>query len=62
MEKKTLRGDSGYYVQNEWAPFRKQQVTPYVGVDIGHVWGPSTETQVGNTLVGGVVGGSWNSW
>ena len=53
----TLRGDSGYYVQNEWAlPFRKQQVTPYVGVDIGHVWGPSTETQVGNTLVGGVVG------
>ena len=53
----TLRGDSGYYVQNEWAlPFRKQQITPYAGIDIGHVWGPSTETQLGNTLIGGVVG------
>ncbi|MDU4444153.1 MAG: ShlB/FhaC/HecB family hemolysin secretion/activation protein [Veillonella sp.] len=53
----TLRGDSGYYVQSEWSlPFRKQQITPYIGIDIGHVWGPSTETQLGNTLIGGVVG------
>ena len=53
----TLRGDSGYYVQSEWSlPFRKQQITPYVGIDIGHVWGPSTETQLGTTLIGGVVG------
>lgn len=53
----TLRGDSGYYIQNEWAlPFRKQNITPYIGVDIGHVWGPSTHSQVGNTLIGGVIG------
>lgn len=53
----TLRGDSGYYFQNEWAlPFRKQTITPYIGVDIGHVWGPSTHSQVGNTLIGGVIG------
>ena len=53
----TLRGDSGYYIQNEWAlPFRRQRITPYIGVDIGHVWGPSTATQIGNTLVGGVIG------
>ena len=53
----TLRGDSGYYVQSEWSlPFRKQQITPYIGIDIGHVWGPSTETQLGTTLIGGVVG------
>lgn len=25
-------------------------------MDIGHVWGPSTEYQVGNTLIGGVFG------
>ncbi|MDE8714917.1 ShlB/FhaC/HecB family hemolysin secretion/activation protein, partial [Veillonella atypica] len=37
-------------------PFRKQQITPYVGIDIGHVWGPSTETQIGTTVIGGVVG------
>ena len=59
----TLRGDSGYYVQNEWAlPFRKQQITPYVGIDIGHVWGPSTETQLGTTLIGGVVGVRGTVW
>ena len=53
----TLRGDSGYYIQNEWAlPFRRQRITPYIGIDIGHVWGPSTATQIGNTLVGGVIG------
>ena len=53
----TLRGDSGYYIQNEWAlPFRKQNITPYIGVDIGHVWGPSTHSQIGNTLIGGVIG------
>lgn len=53
----TLKGDSGYYIQNEWAlPFRKQQITPYIGVDIGHVWGPSTDTQLGNTLIGAVIG------
>ena len=53
----TLRGDSGYYIQNEWTlPFRRQRITPYIGIDIGHVWGPSTVTQIGNTLVGGVIG------
>ncbi|SNV73943.1 ShlB/FhaC/HecB family hemolysin secretion/activation protein [Veillonella rodentium] len=53
----TLRGDSGYYIQNEWAlPFRRQRITPYIGVDIGHVWGPSTATQIGHTLAGGVIG------
>ncbi|MDY5481139.1 MAG: ShlB/FhaC/HecB family hemolysin secretion/activation protein [Veillonella caviae] len=53
----TLRGDSGYYFQNEWALlFRKQTITPYIGVDIGHVWGTSTHSQVSNTLIGGVIG------
>lgn len=54
---KVLRGESGYYIQNEWAlPFEKEDITPYIGIDIGHVWGPSTEWQVGNTLMGGVLG------
>ena len=44
------------YKVNGHLPFRKQQITPYIGIDIGHVWGPSTETQLGNTLIGGVVG------
>ena len=53
----TLRGDSGYYIQNEWSlPFKNQSIVPYIGIDVGHVWGPSTETQIGNTLIGGVLG------
>ena len=53
----TLRGDSGYYIQNEWSlPLKKQSIIPYIGVDLGHVWGPSTEYQIGNTLIGGVLG------
>lgn len=53
----TLRGDSGYYIQNEWSlPLKKQTIIPYIGVDLGHVWGPSTEYQIGNTLIGGVLG------
>lgn len=52
-----LRGDSGYYVQNEWSlPFKNQTIVPYIGIDIGHVWGLSTENQIGNTLIGGVLG------
>ena len=53
----TLRGESGYYVQNEWSiPFSKGHIAPYIGVDVGHVWGPSTDWQVGTTLMGTVLG------
>lgn len=52
-----LRGESGYYLQNEWSlPFSKQSIAPYIALDIGHVWGPSTEWQVGSTLVGSAFG------
>ena len=50
------------YKVNGHYHLEKQQITPYIGIDIGHVWGPSTETQLGNTLIGGVVGVRGNCW
>ena len=53
----TLRGESRFYIQNEWAiPFERQHIIPYIGLDIGHVWGPSTGMQLGHTLAGAVLG------
>lgn len=52
----SLMGDRGWYWQNTlgWQYHRNHQI--YVGADIGHVSGPSTEYQLGQTLAGAVVG------
>lgn len=53
----TLTGESGYYLRNEVTfPTLGKRFYPYVGLDIGHVWGPSTEDLLGTMLVGAYVG------
>lgn len=52
----TLMGEHGWYWQNTlgWGYRPGHQV--YLGADIGHVAGPSTEYQLGQTLAGAVLG------
>lgn len=60
----TLMGESGWYLRNEIAaavPKIRSQI--YLGLDIGAVYGASTETLVGRTIAGAAVGmrGSFSS-
>lgn len=52
----TLMGERGWYWNNNinWKYWKNHQV--YLGVDVGHVSGPSTEYQLGKTLAGAVIG------
>lgn len=52
----TLMGERGWYWNNNlnWQFWRGHQT--YLGVDVGHVSGPSTQYQLGKTLAGAVIG------
>lgn len=52
----TLMGERGWYWNNNlnWQYKGRHQV--YLGLDVGHVSGPSTEMQLGKTLAGAVIG------
>ncbi len=53
----SLAGENGFFIRNELGiPFKKFDLEPYIGVDYGHVWGPSSEYQLGNKLAGAVFG------
>lgn len=58
-----LLGDRGQVLRNDigWLVGAQEL---YLGADVGHVGGPSTQGQLGHTLVGGVLGwrGSWRRW
>lgn len=59
----TLVGDSGLLWRNDWGIKHPAlpALEPYLGLDVGRVQGPSSETQVGNQLVGSALGlrGEW---
>ncbi|QNK00673.1 ShlB/FhaC/HecB family hemolysin secretion/activation protein [Dyella telluris] len=56
-----LTGDHGWLVRNDlgWTVFRGQEL--YLGLDVGHVGGPPTQWELGQTLAGAVIGlrGGW---
>ena len=53
----TLMGDSGWYVRNEVSSVIPRLNTEvYLGLDVGAVYGKSTESLVGKTIVGTAVG------
>ena len=53
----TLMGDSGWYVRNEVSSVIPRLNTEvYLGLDVGAVYGKSTETLVGNTIAGTALG------
>lgn len=53
----TLLGESGWYLRNELASVIPQLHTEvYVGLDVGAVYGPSTENLVGHTIAGTALG------
>ncbi|WP_414649105.1 ShlB/FhaC/HecB family hemolysin secretion/activation protein [Dyella sp.] len=56
-----LTGDHGWLVRNDlgWIVAGSQEL--YLGLDVGHVGGPPTQWELGQTLAGGVVGmrGGW---
>ncbi|KLD64405.1 membrane protein [Dyella japonica DSM 16301] len=56
-----LTGDHGWLVRNDlgWTVFGGQEL--YLGLDVGHVGGPPTQWELGQTLAGGVLGirGGW---
>lgn len=60
----SLTGEHGWLVRNDlgWMVGGGQEL--YVGADVGHVGGPSTQWQVGQVLAGGVLGlrGGWRHW
>ncbi len=53
----TLMGESGWYIKNELASAVKAiHGEIYIGLDVGAVYGPSTDMLVGRTIVGAVLG------
>ena len=53
----TLMGDSGWYVRNEVSSVIPRLNTEvYLGLDVGAVYGKSTEALVGNTIAGTALG------
>lgn len=59
-----LIGDHGWLVRNDlgWTVFGHQEL--YLGLDVGHVGGPPTQWELGQTLAGGVIGlrGGWRGF
>ena len=52
-----LAAEKGFFLRNELGiPVVKLNLEPYVGVDYGRVWGPSSERLLGNNLAGVVFG------
>jgi hemolysin activation/secretion protein len=58
----SLMGEHGWLIRNDlgWTVSGGQEL--YLGADVGHVGGPSTQWQLGQTLAGGVIGlrGGWH--
>ena len=60
-----LLAENGYFLRNEWStPVQLKGgvgAQLFVGVDLGRVWGPSTELLVGDKLAGAALGlrGQW---
>ena len=53
----TLAAENGFILRNEIGfPFKKFNMEPYIGLDYGRVWGPSSEGLLGKALAGGVIG------
>lgn len=53
----TLMSESGWYLRNELAfPLAKVPMEIYAGLDVGAVYGPSSETLVGRTIAGSALG------
>lgn len=60
----TLMSESGWYLRNELASsVPKLHSDIYIGIDVGKVYGPSTEDLVGKNIAGAVLGmrGSFSS-
>jgi hemolysin activation/secretion protein len=59
-----LTDDHGWLVRNDlgWTVWGSQEL--YLGLDVGHVGGPPTQWELGQTLAGGVVGlrGGWRGF
>lgn len=56
-----LSAERGWLLRNEVSTVLTQQIQGYIGVDTGHVAGPSAAQLVGQNLTGGVIGlrGQW---
>lgn len=52
----TLMAENGIYLRNEFSIPTKPGHEAYIGLDYGHVSGPSAKALVGQTLVGSVIG------
>ena len=53
----TLAAENGFFLRNELGiPLTKLNMEPYIGMDYGRVWGPSSEYLLGNELAGIVFG------
>lgn len=60
-----LLGDRGWLLRNDWgAALGRSGQELYVGLDYGHVGGPSTANLIGNSLAGAVLGlrGNGRGW
>jgi hemolysin activation/secretion protein len=55
-----LLAENGFYIRNEiktpLTMFSAFPLQAYVGLDVGHVWGPSALNLIGTKLVGGAIG------
>ena len=61
----TLMGDSGWYVRNEVSSvITRLNTEVYLGLDVGAVYGKSTEALVSKTIAGTALGirGNYSSW
>ena len=60
----SLTGDHGWLIRNDfgWSMGGGQEL--YLGADVGHVGGPPTEWELGQTLAGAVIGlrGGWHGF
>lgn len=56
-----LSAERGWLLRNEVSTALSQQIQGYIGIDTGHVAGPSAAQLVGQNLTGGVIGlrGQW---
>ena len=53
----SLSAENGYVLRNELSfPLKKLNMEPYFGLDYGYVFGSSDEYNLGNKLVGSVIG------
>lgn len=56
-EGNSLAAENGIAIKNEISfPLKKCQLEPYIGIDYGHVWGPSDTFNIGKSLAGAYLG------